>query len=67
MKGLGTQDHVINRIVAIHCEDDLKEIATAFQLNTANSLIKALEDETTGHQEMLLTCLAGKHIQKEEF
>ena len=42
MKGCGTQDHVLNRIVTTHCEDDLTEIATAFQLNTADSLIDAI-------------------------
>ncbi|XP_065223455.1 annexin A13-like [Planococcus citri] len=65
MKGCGTQDHVLNRIVSIHCEDDLKEIATAFQLNTADSLIDAIAADTTLHHEMLLTCLAGKHTVKE--
>ncbi|XP_065224351.1 annexin B9-like [Planococcus citri] len=65
MKGLGTQDHVINRIISIHSEDDMVEIATAYQLNTADPLIKRLEDDTTSHHEMLITCLAGKHTQKE--
>ncbi|XP_065223981.1 annexin B11-like [Planococcus citri] len=67
MKGLGTQDSVINRIIGIHSEEDMKEIATAYQLNTGDSLIHGIKGDTTAHHEMLLRCLAGEHMQAEKF
>ncbi|XP_065223982.1 annexin A13-like [Planococcus citri] len=67
MKGLGTQDSVLNRIIGIHSEEDLKEIATAYQLNTGDSLIHGIKGDTTLHHEMLLRCLSGEHMEAEKF
>ncbi|KAK3284502.1 hypothetical protein CYMTET_7853 [Cymbomonas tetramitiformis] len=59
MKGLGTNDNVLIRLVAYHADVDMQEIKQEFQLVYDQSLGQFIYDDTSGNYRTLLLKLVG--------
>ncbi|XP_075708268.1 annexin A1-like [Rhinoderma darwinii] len=59
MKGLGTRDKIVNRIMVSRQEIDMKDIKAQFKKLYGKPLRNALMDETNGDYETVLVALAG--------
>ncbi|XP_073399850.1 annexin A1-like [Dendrobates tinctorius] len=59
MKGLGTREKVLNRIMVSRHEIDMKAIKTQFKQITGKPLRDAIMDETKGNYQTVLVSLAG--------
>ena len=60
MKGAGTNDRTLVRIIASRCEVDMVEIKAAFLHLHKKSLGKMIEDDTSGDYKKLLLTLIGE-------
>ncbi|XP_067884962.1 annexin A1a isoform X2 [Heterodontus francisci] len=61
MKGYGTKDKVLIRIMISRSEVDLKDIKMAYKAKYGTTLYKAIEDDTKGDYEKILLALAGSN------
>lgn len=59
MKGLGTDDRTLIRIVVSRCEVDMKQIKEEFQRRYSQSLEAFIRDDTSGDYRHLLLTLTG--------
>eukprot|EP00344_Euplotes_crassus_P000699 CAMPEP_0196996750 /NCGR_PEP_ID=MMETSP1380-20130617/2548_1 /TAXON_ID=5936 /ORGANISM="Euplotes crassus, Strain CT5" /LENGTH=315 /DNA_ID=CAMNT_0042412805 /DNA_START=47 /DNA_END=994 /DNA_ORIENTATION=+ len=59
MKGAGTDDRTLIRIVVSRCEVDMVEIKEAFQKKYGKSLAKFIEEDTSGDYKKALVKLVG--------
>lgn len=59
MKGRGTQDKVLIRIMISRSEVDLKDIKVAYKAKYGTTLYKAIKDDTKGDYETILLALCG--------
>ncbi|PAA54993.1 hypothetical protein BOX15_Mlig000517g1, partial [Macrostomum lignano] len=59
MKGLGTNDKTLLRIVISRCEVDMVQIKTAFQKEFGQSLAEWIKDDTSGDYRKILLALIG--------
>ncbi|XP_050310406.1 annexin B9-like isoform X2 [Anthonomus grandis grandis] len=60
MKGLGTNDRALIRLVVTRCEIDMVEIKREYQANYGESLAEAIKGECSGHYEKCLLHLIGE-------
>ncbi|GLH10919.1 Annexin, partial [Gryllus bimaculatus] len=61
MKGLGTDDKALIRLVVTHCEVDLMSIKESFLLHYEQSLEAFIEDDTSGdYRKALLTLVKAR-------
>ncbi|KAF7258461.1 hypothetical protein EG68_04353 [Paragonimus skrjabini miyazakii] len=60
MKGLGTSDKMLIRIVVSRCEIDMGRIKKEFQAAYGKSLATWIKDDTSGDYERLLLTLIGE-------
>jgi len=61
MKGMGTDDKTLVRIVVSRCEVDLVEIKAAFYRMYGKSLAKMIEGDTSGEYKKLLVKIVGEN------
>lgn len=59
MKGYGTQDKMLIRILISRSEVDLKDIKVAYKAKYGTTLYKAIKDDTKGDYEKILLALCG--------
>lgn len=59
MKGLGTRDKVLNRVITSHSEVDMKAIKARYTQMYKTSLREDIKAETTGDYETALVALIG--------
>lgn len=59
MKGLGTDDDTLIRIVVTRCEIDMVQIKTDYQRMYGKPLAKAIADDTSGDYKRVLVALVG--------
>ncbi|XP_076454861.1 annexin-B12-like [Babylonia areolata] len=59
MKGMGTDDRTLIRIVVSRCEVDMKQIKEEFHRRYSQSLDAFIRDDTSGDYRRLLTALIG--------
>ncbi|KAL8592334.1 hypothetical protein ACOMHN_044270 [Nucella lapillus] len=59
MKGLGTDDRTLIRIIVSRCEVDMKQIKEEFQRRYSQSLDAFIRDDTSGDYSHLLLALVG--------
>ncbi|XP_075067087.1 annexin A1-like [Mixophyes fleayi] len=59
MKGLGTREKVLNRIIVSHSEIDMKSIKAQYKQLYGKSLRDAIMEETKGDYETVLVALLG--------
>ncbi|XP_077999032.1 annexin A5-like isoform X2 [Glandiceps talaboti] len=61
MKGAGTDDHTLIRVVVTRSEIDLAEIKQAFLERYLKTLYKMIEGDTSGDYKKLLFAIVGKN------
>ncbi|XP_010271155.1 PREDICTED: annexin D5 [Nelumbo nucifera] len=61
MKGLGTDDKTLVRIVVTRTEMDMQYIKAEYQKKHKKSLADAIHSETSGHYRTFLLTLLGQH------
>ncbi|XP_078423257.1 annexin A1a [Cetorhinus maximus] len=61
MKGYGTRDKVLIRILISRSEVDLKDIKVAYKAKYGTTLYKAIKDDTKGDYEKILLALCGSN------
>ena len=61
MKGLGTKDDDLVRIIVCRCEIDLAAIKIAYQTMYQKSLYDAVKSETSGDYQKLLLGIIGQN------
>ncbi|XP_078070679.1 annexin A1a [Mustelus asterias] len=59
MKGYGTRDKILIRIMISRSEVDLKDIKVAYKAKYGTTLYKAIKDDTKGDYETILLALCG--------
>ncbi|XP_077999143.1 annexin A4-like isoform X2 [Glandiceps talaboti] len=59
MKGLGTDDDTLIRVIVSRCEKDMVQIKQAFQATYQQSLGKFIADDTSGDYKKILLALVG--------
>ncbi|RUS77876.1 hypothetical protein EGW08_014350 [Elysia chlorotica] len=64
MKGLGTDDDTLVRIVASRCEVDMVQIKDAFKFEYGKTLGSFISDDCTGDYRKMLLNLIGDHEAK---
>ncbi|XP_076456172.1 annexin A6-like [Babylonia areolata] len=64
MKGLGTDDDTLVRVVASRCEVDMVQIKEEFQRNFKQSLYSFIVDDTSGDYRKMLCNLIGQPYKK---
>ncbi|KAK7092446.1 annexin A6-like [Littorina saxatilis] len=65
MKGLGTDDATLVRIIASRCEVDMVQIKEEFQRNFKQSLYQFIVDDTSGDYRIMLCNLIGEPYKKK--
>jgi len=63
MKGLGTDERTLNRIIVSRCELDLEDIKQSFNLKYSKDLCRMVESDTKGDYQRLLLQLLGAFPQ----
>ncbi|MCO5594191.1 hypothetical protein L7F22_048215 [Adiantum nelumboides] len=61
MKGLGTDDDTLIRVIVTHAEVDMANIKAAFSRRYKKSLVAMVRSDTTIHYKKLLLALIGAH------
>ncbi|XP_041042157.1 annexin A1a [Carcharodon carcharias] len=61
MKGYGTRDKMLIRILISRSEVDLKDIKVAYKAKYGTTLYKAIKDDTKGDYEKILLALCGSN------
>ena len=59
IKGLGTDENSLTRIITTRAEVDLKAIETAYYKRNSVSLKQAIKGDTSGDYKAMLTALLG--------
>lgn len=59
MKGLGTDDSTLIRIVVTRAEIDMQYIKAEYQKKFGKSLVDAVHSETSGHYRTFILALIG--------
>lgn len=59
MKGLGTKDRVLIRIMVLRSEIDMQDIKNEFQRMYGKNLESFIKGDTSGDYKRALLCLAG--------
>jgi annexin A7/11 len=59
MKGAGTDDQTLIRVVVSRCEVDMVQIKDAFQRNYGKSLVQFIKDDCSGDYERVLIALVN--------
>lgn len=65
MKGLGTDDAALLRVIITRCECDMVQIKEAFQKNYGGSLAEWIKDDTSGDYMDALLALIGERAAPE--
>ncbi|XP_018561969.1 annexin B11 isoform X5 [Anoplophora glabripennis] len=60
MKGLGTNDRQLIRLVVTRCEVDMVEVKREYQAKFGESLADAIKGDTSGHYKKCLLALIGE-------
>ncbi|XP_026293202.1 annexin B11 isoform X2 [Frankliniella occidentalis] len=61
MKGLGTDDRALIRLVVSRCEVDMGDIKQAFEAKYGKSLASFIEGDCSGHYKKCLLALIGEY------
>jgi annexin D len=59
MKGLGTNDTTLIRVVVTRAEMDMQYIKAAYHKQYHNTLVAAIHSEASGHYRTFLESLVG--------
>ncbi|VDM15716.1 unnamed protein product [Hydatigera taeniaeformis] len=59
MAGMGTRDRSLMQLVLGRCEIDLQDVKEAYQRKYGKSLVKAIENDTSGDYKRMLVALVG--------
>ncbi|KAL5969575.1 Annexin A11 [Taenia solium] len=59
MVGMGTRDKSLMQLVLGRCEIDLQDVKEAYQRKYGKSLVKAIENDTSGDYKRMLVALVG--------
>ena len=60
VKGLGTNDAKLVRVIVSRCEIDLPQIKQAYQRIYQRDLLRDVRDDTSGYYRDILTCLISR-------
>ena len=60
VKGLGTNDSRLVRVIVSRCEIDLPQIKQAYQRIYQRDLLRDVRDDTSGYYRDILTCLISR-------
>ncbi|XP_065903186.1 annexin A4-like [Dysidea avara] len=60
MKGLGTDDHTLIRVMVTRCEVDMLQIKTKFLRTYGKTLGSFIKGDTSGDYRRILMCIAGE-------
>lgn len=60
MKGLGTDENALTRIITTRAEVDLKVIEEVYYKRNSEPLDRAIKGDTSGDYEAMLIALLGK-------
>lgn len=59
MKGLGTDEKALTRVIVTRAEIDLQYIKAEYMKNNGKTLYEAVRSETSGHFKNFLLALIG--------
>lgn len=63
MKGAGTNDDTLIRIIVSRCEVDMVQICKEFRLNYKQTLAQFITADTSGDYRKLLLLLVGDNVE----